>query len=376
LYYRAKSWDWLSVSPTSSNVRFCTSRDGTRIAFTTSGSGPPLVRAAHWLSHLDYEMQSPLWGPWLSTLGHRHTLIRYDGRGSGLSDRNASDFSLDRCIEDLEAVIDACKLRSFVLFGATIGGITALAYAARNPDRVSRLVIVGGFSVGRMARNPTPEQIEETELELKAIELGWKADNPAFRQFFTSLFIPDATADQARSLNELMRVSSTPQDAINRLRPFHHVDLRNIADKVQCPTLVFHSRADARIPFEQGRALAAIIPGAQFVPLESRNHWVLDTEPAWQQFVKALDDFLPHPLSLPNSMKSFTGVELTRREVEVLEQLARGLDNRTIGRKLGISEKTVRNYVSLLFSKLGVNGRPQAIVQARDAGFGKEAQQS
>jgi pimeloyl-ACP methyl ester carboxylesterase/DNA-binding CsgD family transcriptional regulator len=354
------------------HVRFCASRDGTRIAFASCGAGPPLVRAAHWLSHLNFETES-LWGPWLAALSRRHTLIRYDGRGCGLSDRDPADFSLDRCVEDLEAVVDASKLSRFVLFGATIGGMTALAYAARHPERVSHLVIVGALSIGRMVRNPTTEQIEETELELKAIELGWRNDNPAFRQLFTSLFIPDATAEQARSLNELMRVASSPESAIKRLRPFHYVDLREAAKNVRCPTLVFHSRADARIPFEQGRALAALIPGAHFVALESRSHWVLDTEPAWQQFVDSLDNFLPSVSPVPDGAPSALLGELTSRERQVLELVARGLDNGSIGKRLGISEKTVRNHVSAVFNKLGVNSRPQAIVWARDAGFGRKS---
>src|SRR5262249_27830956 len=166
------------MSASSQQVRFCASRDGTRIAFATGGSGPPLVRAAHWLSHLNHETQCPLWSPWLSLLERRHTLIRYDGRGCGLSDRDAEDFSLDRCVEDLEAVVEGCELQRFALIGATIGGMTALAYAARHPDRVSHLVIFGGLAAGRMVRNP-PERIEETELELKAIRLGWGNDNPA-----------------------------------------------------------------------------------------------------------------------------------------------------------------------------------------------------
>jgi pimeloyl-ACP methyl ester carboxylesterase/DNA-binding CsgD family transcriptional regulator len=363
-----------NMSPTSQHVRFCTSHDGTRIAFAASGSGPPMVRAAHWLSHLDHERHCPLWGPWVSLLAKRHALIRYDGRGCGLSDRDASDFSLDRCVDDLEAVVDSCKIERFVLVGATIGGITALAYAARHPERVSHLVIVGGFAVGRMARAPTPELIEETALELKAIELGWNNDNPAFRQLFTSLFIPESTSEQARSLNDLMRIASSPHTAIKRLQPYHHVDLRALATQVRCPTLVFHSRLDARIPFEQGRALAALIPGARFVPLESRNHWVVNTEPAWAQFVSEFENFLP---KLPSAAGPRTDAVLdafTRRELEILELVAAGIDNRTIGNRLGISEKTVRNRVSGIFSKLRVNNRPQAIVWARDAGFGRKVE--
>ena len=356
------------MSVTSQRIRFCTSRDGTRLALATCGAGPPLVRAAHWLSHLDHEVRCPLWGPWLSLLARRHTVIRYDGRGCGLSDRDVADLSVERSVEDLEAAIEASGLDRFVLFGATIGGMTAVAYAARHPERVSHLVVVGALSVGRMVRSPTVELIEKTQLELKAIELGWANDNPAFRQFFTSLLIPDSTPAQARSLNELMLLACSPQSAIGRLQPFHHIDLREVATKVRCPTLVFHSRSDARIPFEQGRALAALIPDARFVPLESRNHWVVDTEPAWQRFVGELEQFLPRPVRA----QSAAFADLTSRERQVLELVAAGLGNSAIGTRLGISEKTVRNHVSMVLDKLGVGSRSQAIVCARDAGFGRE----
>jgi pimeloyl-ACP methyl ester carboxylesterase/DNA-binding CsgD family transcriptional regulator len=354
----------------SQHVRFCASRDGTRIAFAAGGSGPPLVRAAHWVSHLHQEPRCPLWGPWLRLLSRRHKLIRYDGRGCGLSDRDPLDFSLDRCVEDLEAVVDCCKLERFVLFGATIGGMTALAYAARHPERVSHLVIVGSLAVGRLARDP-PALIEQTALELKAIELGWGNDNPAFRQFITSMLIPDATSDQAHSHNELMRIAVSPRSAIQRLQPFHHVDLRAIALEVRCPTLVFHSRFDGRIPFDQGRLLATLIPGARFVALDSRNHWVVETEPAWARFTTEIDGFLPSVPDAPSIVGMLNAV--TQRELQVIELLAAGLDNGTIGRRLGISAKTVRNRVSLIFDKIGVTSRPQAIVWARDAGFGRKA---
>lgn len=327
-----------------------------------------MVRAAHWLSHLDYERDCPLWGPWLKLLARRHTLVRYDGRGCGLSDREAADFSLDRCVEDLEAVVDSCKLARFVLFGATIGGITALAYAARHPDRVSHLVLIGGFAVSRMARDPP--LIEETALELKAIDLGWSNDNPAYRQFITSMLVPDATSEQAHSHNELMRIAASPQSAIRRLRSFHYLDLREIAPQVRCPTLVLHSRFDGRIPFEQGRALATLIPGARFVALDSRNHWVVDTEPAWARFTAEIEGFLPGVPDMPSAAGVLDA--LTPRELQVIDLLAAGLDNGTIGQRLGISAKTVRNRVSVIFDKLGVNSRPQAIVWARDAGFGRK----
>jgi pimeloyl-ACP methyl ester carboxylesterase/DNA-binding CsgD family transcriptional regulator len=332
-----------------------------------------MVRAAHWLSHINHETQCPLWAPWLSLFARRHKLTRYDGRGCGLSDRAVEDFSLDRCVEDLEAVVENVKIDRFVLTGATIGAITALAYAARHPERVSHLVLVGGFAVGRSVRNP-PDRTEEAALEFKAIELGWGHDNPAYRQFVTSMLVPDATPQQARSLNELMRLATSPDVAVKRLRPFHSVDLSEIATRIRCPTLIFHSRADARIPFEQGRALAALIPGARFVALDSRNHWVVDTERAWAQFVGEFENFLPDVPRVHDLRNGAALATLTKREMQILDLLAAGLDNVTIGRRLGISEKTVRNGVSIIFSKLAVSGRSQAIVRAREAGFGLDQQ--
>jgi pimeloyl-ACP methyl ester carboxylesterase len=354
-------------------IRFCSGFDGARIAYAQSGSGPPLVMSATWLGHLEQDWRSLAWRPWLEHFSREHTLLRYDLRGTGLSDRSFANASLDTWVRDFATVVDAAGPGRFPLLGVCQGGPIAVEYAARHPDRVSHLILTGVLAVGRMARDP-PALIEQTGLELKAIELGWGNDNPAFRQFITSLLIPDSTLDQARSLNELMRLASSPQTAIRRLQPYHHVDLREIAASIRCPTLIFHSRSDARIPFEQGRALAALIPGARFVPLESSNHWIVNTEPAWSEFAGTLDDFLPRLPQADDAVATALLDALTTRELQVIELLAAGLDNPTIGRRLGISEKTVRNHVSTIFSKVGANSRPQAIVWAREAGFGRKPQ--
>jgi pimeloyl-ACP methyl ester carboxylesterase/DNA-binding CsgD family transcriptional regulator len=357
------------MSRPTQQIRFCTSRDGTRIAFASYGAGPPLVRTAQWISHLDLDRDNPVIGPWLSLLARRHTLIRYDPRGCGLSDREDLEFSLSKQVEDLEAVIEAAGLKRFVLFGATAGGITAIDYAARHRERVSRLIVYGGFERGRFVRTAAKDT-EEAELQLKATELGWGSENPAFRQIHISQLIPDATAEQSRALTELMRISMSPANAANILRLYFHADLRDIAPKVRCPTLVLHARQDAQVPFEEGRLLAGLIPGARFVSLESRNHLLLENEPAWQRFSEEIEHFLS-----PQQAKPSDGLlpdDLTAREHDVLELLAQGLDNGTIASKLGTSEKTVRNQVSTIFGKLGVSSRAQAIVCARDAGFGRE----
>jgi pimeloyl-ACP methyl ester carboxylesterase/DNA-binding CsgD family transcriptional regulator len=363
---------WLRMSQPAQQIRFCTSRDGTRVAFAFSGAGPSLVRAAQWISHLDFDRDNPVIGPWLSLLARRHTLIRYDPRGCGLSDREDVGFSLPKQIEDLEAVVEATGLKRFVLFGATAGGITATAYAARHPERVSHLIVYGGFGRGRFVRttHKDTKDTEEAELQLKTIELGWGSENPAFRQIHISQLIPDATAEQSRALTDLMRISMSPANAANILRLYFGADLREIAPKVRCPTLVLHARQDARIPFEEGRLLAGLIPGARFVSLESRNHLLLENEPAWQRLAEEIEYFLSTQQAKPSDRLLFN--RLTAREHDVLELLAQGLDNGTIATKLGTSEKTVRNQVSTIFGKLGVSSRAEAIVRARDAGFGRE----
>jgi DNA-binding CsgD family transcriptional regulator len=204
------------------------------------------------------------------------------------------------------------------------------------------------------------------------MELGWQSHQSAYVRFFTSMYISDATSEQARAYNDLLRLTTSPETAVAILRAFHVTDVRALVPKVRCPTLVLHTRGNAIVPFDEGRAVAALIPRARFVPLESNNHILLDTEPAWRQFVEALDDFLlprpGEPVVIPAAL-----AKLTRRENDVLEFVAQGLDNTTIGRRLGISERTARNHVSTILGKLGVSSRAQAIVRAREAGFGQKS---
>jgi pimeloyl-ACP methyl ester carboxylesterase/DNA-binding CsgD family transcriptional regulator len=352
-------------------IRFCTSRDGTRIAYAVSGAGPPLVWLQTWVHHLRFDWDSPLWRSWLSLLAQRHTLVRYDFRGLGLSDRDGVQFSLERHVEDLEAVTDAAGLECFALFGMGGGGAKASAYAVRHPQRVGRLVLYAPPTRGRLVGAVDQRRLEEADTRLKAIELGWMGDIPAYRHFLASLQIPDAPAEQIQSFNDLLHRAASPANALALLRAYWQVDVVDVLPKIACPTLVLHAREDSTIPFEQGRKLAAMVPGAQFVPLESRNHILVESEPAWRQLVDALNNFLPGvPAQAVASSRAFLD-GLTAREHEVLELLAQGLDNDTIAGRLGISEKTVRNQVSAIFSKLDVNSRAQAVVRARDAGFGR-----
>jgi pimeloyl-ACP methyl ester carboxylesterase/DNA-binding CsgD family transcriptional regulator len=349
-------------------IRFCTAPDDLRIAYATTGKGPGLVRAAHFLTHLEVDLHSPVWQPWLEELSRERLLVRYDGRGCGLSDGTPAPLSLDAWVADLEAVVDASGLTRFALFGCSQGCAVSIAYAVRHPERVSCLVVVGGYARGLLRRHPTADQLKEFQLLLDLIEVGWGRDNPAFRQVFTSLFIPEGTPEQMRWFNELERLTTSPEHAARTIAAFGEIDVSELAAQVTCPTLVLHARGDARVPFEEGRHVAGLIAGARFVPLESRNHVLLAHEPAFRTCFDEIRVFLathdppqPHANAFP---------DLTPRERELLELLAHGLDNLQIAAHLGLSEKTVRNKVSAVFDKLDVATRAQAIVRARDAGFG------
>jgi pimeloyl-ACP methyl ester carboxylesterase len=346
-------------------IRFCTSRDGTRIAYTMSGSGPPLAWIGHWTRHLKFDWDNPVWRPWLSLLTRHHSVVRYDWRGCGLSDRDDVEFSFGKYVDDFEAVVDAAGLKSFPVAAMAIGAAVAITYAVRHPERVSKLVLWGSQSSGWLIRGRSLRQTEEGDARLKMIELGWPNESSAYGQFFAKMHIPDASPVQVSSYNNLLRLTTSPTNVVKLIKTFWELDVRDIVRQVRCPTLVLHARQDAIIPFDEGRLVASLIPGARFVPLESRNHLLLDTEPAWQALTEAIDNFLPAAQAEP-------GAGLTARENQVLELVAQGLDNGTIARRLGIAAKTVRNQVSIIFSKLGVNSRAQAIVRARDAGFGRK----
>ncbi len=273
-------------------IHFCTSRDGVRLAYATVGEGPPLVKAANWLSHLEFDWDSPVWRHWLMDLSERHMLIRYDQRGCGLSDWEAEDLSVGAFVQDLETVVDALGLERFPLLGVSGGGAVAVAYAVRHPEKVSHLILYGAYSSGRSQRTYLPQEIEKAKTMLGLIKVGWGQDNPAFRQFFTTLFIPEATAEQARWFNDLQRVSTSPEMAYRLQKASYERDVGDLLPRVAAPTLILHSHEEAVVPFDEGRRLAASIPGARFVPLESKNHILLESEPAWPRFLAEVHQFL------------------------------------------------------------------------------------
>jgi DNA-binding winged helix-turn-helix (wHTH) protein/pimeloyl-ACP methyl ester carboxylesterase len=273
-------------------ILFCRAHDGVRIAYAKSGDlgAPSLVRPANWLTHLEYDWNSPVWRHWLTEMGRGHTLIRYDARGCGLSDHDA-DISFESWVRDLEAVVDAERLERFSLLGISQGCAVAIAYAVRHPERVDKLVLYGGYAVGRSLRNMSSHEELERMVLQNLIRVGWGRDNPAFRQVFGTLFIPEGTPEQHQWFSDLAK--TMPMENALRVRQTTDViDVRREAAEVRTSTLVLHARGDAMIPFEFGRQLAALIPAARFVPLNSRNHVLLEAEPAWSQFADEVHAFL------------------------------------------------------------------------------------
>lgn len=268
------------ASSSAQRVRFCTSADGTRIAYARTGSGRPFVRAGHWLTHLEHDWQSPVWRPFLDELGRNFQVTRYDQRGNGLSDWTVADFSLDRFVEDLEAVVDAAGLDHFVLYGTSQGAPISIAYAARHPDRVSHLILHGGYVKGRLVRGPAEER-EAGRAMLTLIRHSWGKPGSAFLTSFAAMYVPDGTQEQIESLAELQRRTTNAENASALREAVDGFDVAGLLGRVSCPTLVLHARNDGVHPIEQGRALAAGIPGAEFVMLDSDDHAILSHEPAW-----------------------------------------------------------------------------------------------
>ncbi|MHA1566273.1 MAG: alpha/beta fold hydrolase [Alphaproteobacteria bacterium] len=280
-----------SAAPTSQRVRFCTSRDGTQIAYATTGTGQPLVRAGHWLTHLEHDWHSPVWRPFLDKLGQRFAVTRYDQRGNGLSDWNLKNHALENFVDDFGAVVDAAGLDRFAIYGTSQGAPIAIAYAARHPERVSHLVLHGGYVRGRMLRAAADER-EQAQALLTLMRLGWGKQGSPFIKAFTTMYIPDGTAEQTQSLAELQRLTTSPENAVKLRNAVDHFDATDYLAKVLCPTLVLHARNDGVHPLDQGRKLAAGITNAEFVMLESANHAILPQEPAWQTLFEAIGGFL------------------------------------------------------------------------------------
>lgn len=342
-------------------IGFCTAPDGVRIAYAVTGQdrGRPLLRVATWLTHLTFDRD--VYQHWLQELGADRPYVRYDMRGCGLSDRDVADLSLDAKVADLEAVIDAIGPEPVDLLGLSGGGPVAIAYAHRHPHRVGRLILFGSYARGRALRGAvTARADEEQTLLLSLTRVGWGGGNPAYRRVFTNLFMPDATDAEITGYEEMQARSASAETAAAIREASYHTDVTAAACALTVPTLVMHVRDDQVAPFEEGRRLAGLIPGAQFTPIEGRNHILGAHDPAWRTFVDELRGFLtspttPHDLVLRR---------LSRREREVLELVADGQDNQQIAGALVLSVRTVERHLSNIYSKLGVTGKSARVAAA------------
>jgi pimeloyl-ACP methyl ester carboxylesterase/DNA-binding CsgD family transcriptional regulator len=347
------------------SIRLTKSADGTTIAWAEAGSGPSLVKASNWLTHLEYDVDSPIWRHWIRFFAEHYRLVRYDERGCGMSEREVAELSLDRSADDLTAVIEAAKPRApFVLLGISQGGCAAIRYAVAHPEQVSHLVLYGAYVQGR-AKQADRDAEEAARARIALTRSGWGQNNPVYRQLFTSRFVPGASDEQIRWFNDLCRTTATA-DMAARIMEFRlHVDETELLPRVSVPTLVLHARGDEAVSPAQSRLLASRIPSATLVELDSRNHILLEAEPAWARFKQEVLAFTGRPAE--GSEDGSPLASLSARERAILERMAKGCTNIEIGRQLFISEKTVRNHITRIFEKLGVHSRAQAIVLALNA---------
>jgi pimeloyl-ACP methyl ester carboxylesterase/DNA-binding CsgD family transcriptional regulator len=346
------------------DIRFCRSSDGVELAMGLYGAGPPLVKAATWLTHIELEQTSPFGHQLIEAFAPDFRYVTYDARGCGLSQRRVDDVSFEAWVQDLEAVVDALALDTFSLLGTSQGAAVAVAYAARHPERVSRLILLGGFATSYFTTGKSdPAVVQEAQTLLKIVEIGWGSDRPEFRQVFVSKFLPDATAEQWREFDALQKATVAPEMAVRYLQTMYSINVKDLATQVRCPVLALHMKGDQLIYFDQGRRLAASIPGARFVPLEGNNHLPLAHEPAWTVFVNEVFSFLG---TKRNEAPGASRPLLTPRQLDVLARVARGQTDKEIARDLRLSPRTVEMHVAGAMKMLGAKTRAEAVAKSTE----------
>jgi pimeloyl-ACP methyl ester carboxylesterase/DNA-binding CsgD family transcriptional regulator len=346
------------------DIRFVTSRDGVQLASARYGSGPLLIKAATWLTHLERVEPGSIQEALIHEFAPRFTYVEYDTRGCGLSQRRVDDISLEAWVGDLESVADSHGNEPFTLLAFTCAVGVAVEYAARHPERVRNMILFGGFATSyHSTSHPDPAVRREGDLMLELAELGWGNSSPAFRQVFVSRFLPDATQAQWKAFDELQRDTATPDVAVRQLRAMYAMNVKEAAARVRCPTLVLHAKGDEMVRFDQGLRLASLIPSARFVPLEGRNHVPFPQEPAWAGFVRETRKFLGAPAT-PVAVTD--AVQLTARQHEVLRRIAFGESDKQIARALSLSPRTVEMHAARALAALGCRTRAEAVRRATE----------
>lgn len=344
-----------------SEIRFVTSSDGVQIATARYGSGPLVLKAATWLTHIDQVAPGTIQQALIDEFSAAHTYVEYDTRGCGLSQRRVDDLSFESWVRDLEAVANAYgRDEPFTLLGFTCGAGVAVEYAARHPERVSRLILFGGFATSYYSTShPDPAVRREGDLMMELAAVGWGSSSPAFRQVFVSRFLPDASPAQWSAFDKLQRETCSPDVAARYLRTLYGINVKDAARRVRCPALLLHPKDDQMVPFEQGRRLASLVPGARFVPLEGRNHIPLPTEPAFAGFLREVRDFMGDARG-PDE----PAPRLTARQAEVLRHIASGQTDKQIAGALQLSPRTVEMHVASALKALGCRTRAEAVHRA------------
>jgi pimeloyl-ACP methyl ester carboxylesterase/DNA-binding CsgD family transcriptional regulator len=350
-------------------IAFARSKDKTTIAYALSGEGPPLVRAGTWLTHVHHDWESPIIGHWMRFMSERHTLVRYDPRGCGLSQTEVGTFTFDDWVADLEAVVDRLELQSFPLFGMSQGAAVAAEYAIRHPQRVTHLTLYAPLVTGWRGRTSSASQQWQSMEQL--VLAGWGEENMAFPSMFAHLFLPQSPPAARQWYAELQRKMATKEVASRFMSVLAELSMFKRLKQVRVPTLVIQIARDQVVDPRTAAGIAGEIPGSQFVSIDSSNHILLEHEPGWQEFKNVFARHVPGanaPARRDAAARERIG-QLSNREQKILQEIAKGLNNRAIAEGLFISEKTVRNHITSIFDKLGVSSRPQAIVMAKEAGL-------
>jgi len=348
-------------------IAFVRSKDKTNIAYALSGEGPPLVRAGTWLTHVHHDWESPIWAHWLRFMSSRHTLVRYDPRGCGLSQTDVQTTTFDDWVDDLEAVVDRLELKSFPLFGMSQGAAVAAEYAIRHPERVSQLTLYAPLMTGWRGRSdPISQQWQSME---KLVLSGWGDSNMAFPSMFAHLFLPESSPETRQLYAELQRKSASKEAASCLMQVLSGLHAFARLKEIHVPTLVIQIARDQVIDPKLVTGMAGEIQGSEFASINSGNHILLEDEPGWQEFKNIFTRHVPAGVALKATGDPKLFEQLSKREQQILRSIAKGLSNQQIADSLFISEKTVRNHITNIFDKLGVSSRAQAIVLAKESGL-------
>lgn len=326
-------------------VRFCTTPAGTRIAYACSGTGPPLVVPAAWISHLELLWQDPAYRAFFAPLAGARTVVQYDRPGCGLSEPWPGPHGLEADLAVLQAVAAELNLERFDLLGISLGAPVSIAFAARSPERVDRLILYGGFADGGQIAAPN---VRAAMLDL--IRAHWGLGS----EVLADVFLPEGSAESKALFARLQREAAPAEAAVEALAQCYEMDVTGLLAQVAAPTLVLHRRDDRAIPYRAGRELAAGIPGARLVSLDGRSHFPYVGEA--DVVVRSILEFLGEaPAAPPREPKG----ELTPRQLQVAALVAEGLTNRQIAERLGIEERSAEGHVERIRLRLGVTSRAQ-----------------